>query len=76
VNYCLRALIDKGFVKAENYRKSSNKLAYLYFLTPAGVAAKASLTREFLAIKMKEYEALKLEIERLARESELTEQKN
>ena len=70
-NYCLRALIAKGFVKAQNYRKSSNKLAYLYLLTPAGVAEKANLTREFLAIKVKEYEALRLEIEGLARESEL-----
>lgn len=76
-NYCLRALIAKGFVKAQNYRKSSNKLAYLYILTPAGFAEKANLTREFLAIKVKEYEALGLEIEGLERErspeTELTE---
>ena len=71
VNYCLRALITKGFVKAENYRKSSNKLAYLYLLTPAGVAEKADLTRQFLARKVKEYEALRQEIEELERESEL-----
>ena len=70
VNYCMRALIAKGFVKAENYRKSSNKLAYLYLLTPAGVAAKAELTREFLALKVQEYEALRLEIEGLERERE------
>lgn len=71
VNYCLRALIAKGFVKAENYRKSSNKLAYLYLLTPAGAAAKAELTRKFLAIKTREYEALRLEIETLEREGAL-----
>ena len=70
-NYCLRALIAKGFVKAENYRKSSNKLAYLYLLTPAGLAAKAELTRQFLSRKVKEYEELRLEIERLERESVL-----
>jgi len=70
-NYCLRALIDKGFVKAENYRKSSNKLAYLYLLTPSGVVAKADMTRQFLARKVKEYEALRMEIESLERESEL-----
>jgi len=70
-NYCLRALIAKGFVKAENYRKSRNKLAYLYLLTPAGVAAKADLTRRFLAHKVKEYEALRQEIEGLERESEI-----
>jgi MarR family transcriptional regulator, temperature-dependent positive regulator of motility len=69
VNYCLKALIEKGFVKAENYRNSSNKLAYFYLLTPSGIAAKADLTRQFLARKMKEYDELKLEIERLRRES-------
>ena len=69
INYCLRALIRKGFVKAQNYRKSSNKLAYLYLLTPAGVAAKADLTRRFLAMKVNEYERLRLEIERLRLEA-------
>jgi EPS-associated MarR family transcriptional regulator len=69
VNYCLRALMVKGFVKAENYRKSRNKLAYLYLLSPAGVAAKAELTRRFLEHKVREYEALRLEIERLEGES-------
>lgn len=70
VNYCLKALIEKGFVKAENYRNSSNKLAYFYLLTPSGIAAKAELTRNFLARKMREYDELKLEIERLRQESE------
>jgi len=69
-HYCLRALIAKGFVKAENYRKSRNKLGYLYLLTPSGVAAKAELTRHFLARKVSEYEALRLQIEGLERESE------
>ena len=69
-HYCVRALIDKGFVKAENYRNSQNKLAYLYLLTPAGVKAKAELTRRFLAIKLKEYERLSLEIEGLRRDSD------
>lgn len=68
LNYCLRALIARGFVKANNYRKSTNKLAYLYLLTPAGVAHKADLARRFLAIKVKEYEALREEIETLKRE--------
>ena len=70
VNYCLKALIEKGFVKAENYRNSSNKLAYFYLLTPSGIAAKAELTRHFLARKMREYDELKVEIERLQQESE------
>lgn len=69
-NYCLRALILKGFVKAENYRSSSNKLAYLYLLTPSGIGAKAELTRRFLARKVREYEELRLEIEQLQRESD------
>jgi EPS-associated MarR family transcriptional regulator len=74
VNYCLRALIEKGFVKAENYRNNANKLAYFYLLTPTGIAAKAELTRRFLARKVREYEELQLEIERLKRESEGVEQ--
>jgi EPS-associated MarR family transcriptional regulator len=69
-NYCLRALIGKGFVKAENYRNSNNKLAYFYLLTPSGIVAKADLTRQFLARKVGEYEALRLEIERLQQESD------
>lgn len=70
VNYCLKALIQKGFVKAENYRNSENKLAYFYMLTPPGIAAKAELTRRFLTRKMKEYDELRLEIERLQDETE------
>jgi EPS-associated MarR family transcriptional regulator len=68
-NYCLQALIAKGFVKVENYRNSTNKLAYFYLLTPSGIAAKAELTREFLARKMREYEELRIEIEQLKQES-------
>lgn len=69
-NYCLKALIEKGFVKAENYRNSGNKLAYFYLLTPSGIAAKAELTRQFLARKMREYDELRVEIERLQQESQ------
>jgi EPS-associated MarR family transcriptional regulator len=69
-NYCLRALLGKGFVKAQNFRHSRNKRGYVYLLTPKGVAAKADLTRHFLARKREEYDALRLEIERLQLESE------
>ena len=69
-NYCLRALTAKGFVKVQNFRKSTNKRGYVYLLTPEGVAAKADLTRHFLARKREEYDALRLEIEGLQRESE------
>lgn len=73
-NYCIRSLIEKGFVKAENYRSSSNKLGYVYLLTPSGIAAKAELTRFFLERKVGEYETLRIEIEQLQRESEGTVQ--
>lgn len=69
-NYCLRALLAKGLVKVHNFRNSANKRGYAYLLTPDGVAAKASLTRQFLALKRKEYDALRLEIEQLQMESE------
>jgi EPS-associated MarR family transcriptional regulator len=69
-NYLLRALLGKGFVKIQNFRNSSNKRGYAYLLTPEGVAAKAELTRRFLAAKIEEYDALRLEIERLRMESE------
>lgn len=69
-NYCLRALMAKGFVKVENYRNSTNKLAYFYLLTPSGIAAKAELTRAFLARKLREYDDLRVEIEQLKKESE------
>jgi len=72
-NYCLRALIESGFVKAENYRKSNKKLAYLYLLTPSGIAAKTELTRRFLARKVQEYNALGAEIARLRQESQTQE---
>jgi EPS-associated MarR family transcriptional regulator len=69
-NYLLRALLGKGFLKIQNFRNSSNKRGYTYFLTPEGVSAKAELTRRFLAVKIEEYDALRLEIERLRVESE------
>ena len=65
VNYALRALIERGFVKAENFRKSGRKVAYLYLLTPKGVVEKTSLAAAFLGRKLAEYEVLKQEIEAL-----------
>ena len=52
VNYCLKALIDKGLIKIENFRTSSNKLGYLYVLTPQGIAERAALTNRFLRRKL------------------------
>lgn len=68
-NYCVRALLDKGLIKMQNFRNSDNKLAYAYLLTPAGVVAKAELTRQFLKIKKQEYEHLRREIEQLQAEA-------
>jgi EPS-associated MarR family transcriptional regulator len=65
VNYVIKALVERGFVKADNFRKSGNKVAYLYVLTPQGVAEKASLATAFLGRKLEEYEVLKQEIEAL-----------
>lgn len=65
VNYALKALVKRGFVKAGNFRKSGNKVAYLYVLTPQGVAEKTSLAAAFLGRKLEEYEVLKQEIEAL-----------
>lgn len=72
VNYCLKALVAKGWVKLENFQKNPKKLTYLYLLTPTGVAAKAALTAKFLKRKRNEYEALKGEIEQLKREMSQT----
>ena len=65
VNYALKALIERGFVKADNFRKSGSKVAYLYVLTPKGIAEKSSLAAAFLGRKLEEYEVLKQEIEAL-----------
>ncbi len=64
-NYCLKALVEKGFVKAQNFRKSDNKRAYLYVLTPEGLEAKMRISVAFLRRKMDEHEQLKQEIEQL-----------
>lgn len=69
VNYCLRALMEKGFVKAGNFSRSANKLGYAYVLTPAGLAEKSLLTVRFLRRKMDEYRALEREIDALSREA-------
>ena len=69
LNYCLKALIDKGWVKVHNFSQSKNKFGYIYVLTPQGISEKALLTSRFLRRKMAEYEALKHEIEALKAES-------
>jgi len=68
VNYCLQALIQKGWVKANNFKNSNHKTAYAYLLTPQGIERKAQITRDFLRRKLQEYEMLKKEIDQLKTE--------
>ena len=67
-NFCLQALVRKGLVKISNFRRSDNKLAYAYLLTPKGMQEKARLTVAFLDRKQQEYELLQVEIARLQAE--------
>ena len=75
-NYCLKALIDRGWIKIHNFRSSRNKSAYLYKLTPAGVAEKMHVTRRFLARKLQERELLAHEIEELMSEVQKEKQRD
>jgi EPS-associated MarR family transcriptional regulator len=58
VNYCLKALIDIGFIKIQNFNKSNQKLNYVYILTPKGIQQKTAIAKEFLAKKQQEYDKL------------------
>ena len=68
-NYCIQALVEKGLVKANNFRNSKNKKGYAYLLTPRGIEEKAKITVQFLKIKIAEHEALKKEIKGLREEA-------
>ena len=68
INFCFQALVEKGWVKMQNFSQSPTKLRYAYLLTPTGVAQKSKLTAEFMKRKVAEYEALELEIEKLKSE--------
>jgi len=63
--YCLNALVEKGWVKLGNFKRSEHKGRYAYVLTPSGIAERAGLTKRFLARKLAEYEALRAEIDQL-----------
>lgn len=65
IHYCLKALIEKGYVKAKNFKNAHNKMAYAYILTPAGINLKTELTLAFLSRKQAEYMALQKEIKAL-----------
>ena len=62
LNYCLKALKTKGFIKMKNFEKNPNKINYIYVLTPRGITEKAKLTVNFMKRKMKEYDELKKEL--------------
>ena len=64
-NFCIKALFERGLIKLHNFKSSRHKLAYSYFLTPAGIAEKGAITARFLRLKMSEYEQLRDEIESL-----------
>jgi len=64
LNYCLKALQSKGFVKIENFKKNPKKINYIYVLTPKGISEKTKLTINFMKRKMKEYDELKKEIKK------------
>lgn len=68
VNYCVKALIDKGLVKVRNFKNSRNKAAYAYLLTPQGIEEKVNVTYAFLKRKVDEYDTIAKEIERLTLE--------
>ena len=64
LNYCLKALNEKGLVKIENFKKNPKKINYIYALTPVGISVKTKLTINFMKKKMKEYEQLKSELKK------------
>jgi EPS-associated MarR family transcriptional regulator len=68
VNYCLKLLVEKGLIKAINFKNSQNKVAYMYLMTPRGIEEKAGVTLRFLQRKMREYEELGADIKRIREE--------
>ena len=75
INYCMKKLIDKGFIKVDNFKNHKNKIQYSYLLTPKGIEEKGRLTIEFIRIKTQEYEALKEEIDDLRVEAKKLNEK-
>ena len=65
INFLIKSLTQKGIIKAKRFKNSKKKLAYLYIITPGGIRQKAILTEKFLKIKMKEYDELRMQIEKL-----------
>jgi EPS-associated MarR family transcriptional regulator len=76
MNYCLNALIDKGWVKVQNFSQSKNKFGYIYVLTPQGIVEKVTLTSRFLKRKQAEYQSLRAEIDGLTTELSVSANEN
>lgn len=70
VNYLVNALLEKGYIKANRFKNSRNKIAYMYVLTPKGISAKVTQTYNFLQRKLDEFDRLKQEIEMLRQEAD------
>ena len=68
IHYCINALVEKGYLKARNFKNAQNKLAYAYILTPSGISLKKELTLAFLKRKQAEYQALQKEIKALEKD--------
>ena len=62
INYCLKALKTKGLIKIKNFKNNKEKIGYLYYLTPKGIAEKTNITIKFMKLKMKEHDELKKEL--------------
>ena len=76
VNFILKELIKKGYVKAQRFKNSNNKAAYIYILTPRGIQEKVELTQYFLQLKLEEYDRLRKEIEELQKENHMLNEKD
>ena len=76
INYCMKKLTEKGWIKLISFSRSSSKLGYIYLLTPKGIEKKARLTSSFLKIKLEEFEILKNEISQLKLDEKLTDNEN
>ncbi|MEN6423246.1 MAG: MarR family EPS-associated transcriptional regulator [Smithella sp.] len=72
INFLMKAMIEKGFIKTNNFKNSNNKIAYLYYLTPRGIEEKAKITYHFFKRKIEEYEKLEIEIRLLKEEMDST----
>ena len=68
INFLIKAMVKKGFIKADNFKNSKNKIAYLYYLTPKGFEEKTKITYRYMKRKMAEYEKLEEEIQQLQKE--------